>query len=71
MTPAEKAREARWNYAKRSDQEHSWDASYDALDAVAKGTRVRGDIFLSPTREIDAWPISGDDLALAKAGRIA
>lgn len=63
MTPAQKAREARWSYARRADQLHAMYSSYDALKAVK--------VNMSMNVLRSDWPVSGDDLALAKAGRIA
>lgn len=63
MTPAQKARKARWNYAQRAEQTHAHYAAYDALKAVK--------VNMSMNVLRSDWPVSGDDLALAKAGKIA
>jgi hypothetical protein len=70
LADAQKAREARWWYAERAGQKDAWDAAYDAIEAVGEASAVE-DVNPEPEHDFEAWPISGDDLALAKAGRIA
>lgn len=72
-TPEQKASDAgdaRLSYAERAEQDGAWYSAYDALESVQSGEAVN---FYAEEPHIlhAAWPISGDDLALAKAGKIA